>query len=345
MLGVEPCGTPDEQAGRSRLTSGVVVAAAAAVFVVSRVCLQAVLLASSVHKVPEGYVGVYWRGGALLKEMSDPGFHFSMPLLTQFETVQTTLQTDAVRDIPCGTSGGVMITFDRVEVVNRLRKDHVLNTLAAFGSNYDAACIYSRIHHEINQFCSAHSLREVYIDKFDTVDERLVTALQDWANVWAPGIDIIAVRVTKPVIPERIRQNFEDMEAEKAKLLIAEQKQKVSMKEAETDMKKAEVEATKIAEVSKIKMAQQILEKEAAAKIADIENKMFLAKQATLTDAENYRREREAKANELLLTPAFLELKRVEAIAQNTKIYFGDSIPTMFSSGVHVPDDASSRQE
>lgn len=28
---------------------------------------------SIVHQVPEGHVGVYWRGGALLKIISDPG--------------------------------------------------------------------------------------------------------------------------------------------------------------------------------------------------------------------------------------------------------------------------------
>lgn len=34
--------------------------------------------------------------------------------------LQTTLQTDEVKNVPCGTSGGVMIYFDRVEVVNIL---------------------------------------------------------------------------------------------------------------------------------------------------------------------------------------------------------------------------------
>ena len=31
-----------------------------------------------------------------------------------------TLQTDTVRNIPCGTSAGVTITFDKIEVVNRV---------------------------------------------------------------------------------------------------------------------------------------------------------------------------------------------------------------------------------
>lgn len=72
------------------------------------------------------------------------GFHLKMPLITQYEPVQVTLQTDQVhfvfqfmrienslllccylspvsqkmqvRDIPCGTKGGVMINFEKIEV-------------------------------------------------------------------------------------------------------------------------------------------------------------------------------------------------------------------------------------
>lgn len=35
---------------------------------------------SLVHQVPEGHVGAYWRGGALLNMISEPGitnYHFS----------------------------------------------------------------------------------------------------------------------------------------------------------------------------------------------------------------------------------------------------------------------------
>ncbi len=35
-----------------------------------------------------------------------------------------------------------------------------------------------QIHHEINQFCSMNSLQEVYIDLFDTVDDKIRDALQ-----------------------------------------------------------------------------------------------------------------------------------------------------------------------
>jgi regulator of protease activity HflC (stomatin/prohibitin superfamily) len=61
------------------------------------------ILISSVHIVSEGHVGIYFRGGALLKEITEPGYHFKTPFLTTFEEVQTTVQTDKVKNIPCGT--------------------------------------------------------------------------------------------------------------------------------------------------------------------------------------------------------------------------------------------------
>uniref|UniRef100_A0A7N2KQQ0 Band 7 domain-containing protein n=1 Tax=Quercus lobata TaxID=97700 RepID=A0A7N2KQQ0_QUELO len=64
---------------------------------------------SILHQVPEGHVGVYWRGGALLKTINDPGFHLKLPFITRYEPVQ-------VSDIPCGTKGGVMINFEKIKL-------------------------------------------------------------------------------------------------------------------------------------------------------------------------------------------------------------------------------------
>ncbi|EXB44836.1 hypothetical protein L484_026416 [Morus notabilis] len=237
------------------------------------------------HQVPEGHVGVYWRGGALLKTITDPGFHVKMPLITQYEPVQVTIQTDQVRDIPCGTKGGVMITFEKIEVVNRLRKDYVHETLLNYGVNYDNTWIYDKIHHEINQFCSSHTLQDVYID----IDEKMKDALQGDCTRYAPGIEIISVRVTKPTIPESIRRNFVQMEEERTKVLIAIERQRVVEKESETTKKMAISEAEKNAGVSKILMEQKLMEKESARKQQEIENRMYLAREKSLADADFYR--------------------------------------------------------
>ncbi|XP_068338127.1 uncharacterized protein [Pyrus communis] len=75
---------------------------------------------SILHQVPKGHVGVYWRGCALLKTITDLGFHLKLPIVTHFEPIQVTLQTNQVRDIPCGTKGCVMINFEKIEMVDKL---------------------------------------------------------------------------------------------------------------------------------------------------------------------------------------------------------------------------------
>lgn len=285
---------------------------------------------SAVHKIEEGYVGVYYRGGALLDTTSNPGFHMMVPFLTTFRSIQVTLQTDEVKNVPCGTSGGVMIYFDRIEVVNVLQSYSVYDIVRNYTADYDKALIFNKVHHELNQFCSIHSLQEVYIDLFDQIDENLKTALQRDLNEFAPGLRVQAVRVTKPKIPETIRRNYELMEGEKTKLMISVQRQKVVEKDAETERKKAIIEAEKNQQVAKITFDQKIMEKESLKKMSTIEDEMFFNREKMRADAEFYTKEKLADGNQLLLTKEYLQLKKFESIAQNTKIYFGTDIPQMF---------------
>ncbi|KAB5544573.1 hypothetical protein DKX38_012685 [Salix brachista] len=274
---------------------------------------------SILHQVPEGHVGVYWTGGALLQTITDPGFHLKMPLITQYEPVQVTLQTDQGYSV--WYKGGVMINFEKIEVVNRLGKGYVYETLLNYGVQYDKTWIYDKIHHEINQFCRSRTLQEI--------GEKMKDALQGDCTRYAPGIEIISVRVTKPTIPQSIRRNFEHMEEERSKVLISIERQRVVEKEAETTKKIAISEAEKNAKVSKILMEQKLMEKDSARQQQEIGNQMYMAHENILADAAFYRAMKEAEANKLKLTPQFLELKFIEAIANNTKIFFGDKVPNM----------------
>uniref|UniRef100_A0AAR2K5T5 Erlin-1 n=1 Tax=Pygocentrus nattereri TaxID=42514 RepID=A0AAR2K5T5_PYGNA len=301
---------------------GAVVAAIAGV--------MAIMLHSSIHKIEEGHLAVYYRGGALLTTPNGPGYHIMLPFITTYRSVQTTLQTDEIKNVPCGTSGGVMIYFDRIEVVNMLVPSAVVDIVRNYTADYDKTLIFNKIHHELNQFCSVHTLQEVYIELFDIIDENLKTALQKDLNSMAPGLTIQAVRVTKPKIPEAIRRNFELMEAEKTRLLITAQTQKVVEKEAETERKKAIIEAEKTAQVAEIHFKQRVMEKETEKKISEIEDAAFMAREKAKADAEFYTAAKFAEANRLKLTPEYLELMKYQAIAANSKIYFGQDIPNMF---------------
>ncbi|XP_017307643.1 erlin-2 isoform X1 [Ictalurus punctatus] len=287
-------------------------------------------LFSAVHKIDEGHMAVYYRGGALLTATSGPGFHLMLPFITTYKPVQTTLQTDEVKNIPCGTSGGVMIHFDRIEVVNYLVPGAVYDIVRNYTVDYDKALIFNKVHHELNQFCSVHSLQEVYIGLFDQIDENLKLTLQEDLTRMAPGLIIQAVRVTKPNIPESIRRNYELMETERTKLLIAVETQKVVEKEAETERKRAVIEAEKIAQVSEITFEQKVMEKETEKKISEIDDSAFLARQKAKADADFYTAQRAAEANKVKLTPEYLQMIKYKAISANSKIYFGSEIPRMF---------------
>jgi len=297
--------------------------------------LAAIIVAKGVHSIHEGHVGVYWRAGALKPEVTEPGMHWMMPLLDNYAELQVTLQTDYVSNIPCGTSSGVVITFGRIEVVNRLRKSLAHETVANYTTSYDKLWIFDKVHHEINQFCSSHTLNEVVISHFSDIDEILAERLKVDCQEYAPGIEIIAVRVTKPEIPEKIRREFDLREANAAALLVAEQRRKVVEAESATEAKKLEIEAKRDADVAAINSQKEVAQQKAEQEKEAIRDSIHLAHEKAIADAEGYKLEKLAEVNNLLLSPKYLQLKMYESIAQNTKVYFGEKIPTYLGNLAH----------
>lgn len=195
-----------------------------------------------------------------------------LPFVTSVENVQVTVQTDKVNNVPCGTSGGVNVMFEQIEVVNRLKKHLAQETVKNYTVNYDKTWIFDKIHHEINQFCSKNTLQDVFIDKFDTLDEQLADSLTLSSERWAPGIEIISVRITKPKIPESLMKNYEQVEAQKTLLHIAQQEQKVKEQKADAERVGLRIKAQSEAEIAEIQLKKQMSAKEAQKRIEDIEN-------------------------------------------------------------------------
>jgi hypothetical protein len=124
--------------------------------------------------------------------------------------------------------------------------------------------------------------------------------------------------------------------------MITTAHQQVVEKEAETDRRRAVIEAEKIAQVGKIQYEQKILGKESEKRIAEIEAEMHLAKERSLADANKYKAETETESNKLKLTPQYLQWSMYQALSQNTKIYFGNSIPKIFTTDYKI-DEASTK--
>ncbi|VDP81454.1 unnamed protein product [Schistosoma mattheei] len=82
------------------------------------------------------------------------------------------------------------------------------------------------------------------------------------------------------------------------------------------------LEAEKLAEVSAIEWRAKLVAQEHERKISEVADATQLARSKALTDAEYYRAMKEAEASHLKLTPAYLELAKYQALAQNSKVYF-----------------------
>jgi len=289
-------------------------------------------LLPSLISVEHGYRGLTNRGGHLLKTTIEPGYNLKYPMIDSVQQVQVTMQTDKVTNIPCGTIEGVNIMFEKIEVVNILDKEHVYSMVKHYGINYDTQLIFDKVHHEMNQFCSKHTVKEVHVTKFDQIDEILKKALVDSIKQTkhTEGLEIISVRVTKPILPNKLKQAMEDV--------ITQQKvQKGVEIKAETEKKRAVIEAEKAAAIQKIKTDALVLEKENLKQISAIEDATIFAREKSRVDAETYQKREEAAANKEMLTPEYLELKKSEAISKNTKMYFGPDIPTMFNPMMSQP--------
>ena len=73
--------------------------------------------------------------------------------------------------------------------------------------------------------------------------------------------------------------------------------------------------------MAKIKYEQNIQEKESMQKMEAINDDIHLTKEKSRADADFYKIERSATANKLLLSPEYLELKKIEAMSVNNKVF------------------------
>jgi hypothetical protein len=74
------------------------------------------VLASSLHKINEGKVGIYLKYGALLDTSTDPGVHWMAPFVTEVREISIRPETDTLRTITTITKDGITSTFNGVQV-------------------------------------------------------------------------------------------------------------------------------------------------------------------------------------------------------------------------------------
>ena len=82
--------------------------------------------------------------------------------------------------------------------------------------------------------------------------------------------------------------------------------------------------------MAKIKYEQNIQEKESMQKMEAINDDIHLTKEKSRADADFYKIERSATANKLLLSKEYLELKKIEAMSVNNKVFINSFVSLDF---------------
>ena len=336
--------------------------------------LLSYLAFNSFSIINEGHVGVKYILGSLSTDILEPGLCFTVPLITKLYEVQVTVQTDYVTNVPCGTSSGITVIFEKIEVVNQLQKKFVYDVTKNYGVMYDKNLIFDKIAAEMNQFCSKHTLQQVYIDKFDKLDEILTETLQKSLDVEAPGVSIRSIRMSKPSVPPRVEENYREIvvaqtEMQKAKVQQEKDMQTIQSQNAkalaqlnsEEQQKIAQINATKNQELAKILSEQ---ERGLAQLRAEEERKLAEIRASTEINAKSIERDMAYEIGKLniqlvnlpsirnitlanieldheknikyaefqnkLFTKEYAAVEMAKYLSNNSKIYYGDSLPQMF---------------
>jgi regulator of protease activity HflC (stomatin/prohibitin superfamily) len=290
--------------------------------------------------VEEGTVGIFYQFGALLPDLATPGLYTKIPWITTTSLVNIRPQTDQVHDVQCGTSDGIVIVFSRVDVGNTLQPQFVYNTIKTYGEYYDQYLIIEKIRHQMQVICSSLTSHEIFLTKFEFLDDELQLFLTKENEHTGLVIDFVRFP-EKPIMPESIREKYLIITEEKVKLQLEMEKQKTIAKEAETEKIRAQhsrdLELYNVQMDSQIAVAQtnkenriRLMDKENEETIHKIDHRILFAQKQLEAEIMRIFMEEEAKGMQTQLNVTGLKdllLLRQWAslLGPNTKFFLTDA--------------------
>ena len=181
----------------------------------------------------------------------------------------------------------------------------------------------NKVRHQMNVICSKLDTYDIFVTQFEKLDDMLLSFLQSEQDKLDTGITIDYVRLTKPKLPADQARTYEGISTQQIQQKLEDQKKLTKMKEAEN----AKIEAEALAN-------RAVIEAKGRLEVAEMEAQAHLAKEKAKADAESYRKIEEAKANQYLFggTDGYLDYERHQALAANSKVYFGEIPATVWSS-------------
>ena len=134
---------------------------------------------SSIHKIEEGNVGVYYRNGALMQTVSFPGIHYMTPFIVEVVEIKIRPDTDVLTSTSAITKDGIQNTFNDIQVITSIKMDNLVYMLKNYGPQFKKALVFDRIKEELRIFCANSTIDEVYNTKFLAIVEKVRLNVKD----------------------------------------------------------------------------------------------------------------------------------------------------------------------
>lgn len=282
-----------------------------------------VLIASSVHTIEEGNVGIYYRLGSLQEFHSLPGVNWKAPFITTMEEVMVRPATDEIESVSAVTKDGIQISFFKIQVISNVEIDLLITLIKKFGIDFKRALIFDRISEELRTSCASQNIDEVYNSEFlkiaPTVKTNVETSIK---RLGLDGIRILNLVIPKPDIPSDIAQNYKQVKVQWTEQLVATQQQKTESIKKETEALKAVADAERQKRVLTIDLEKKILQKETERNVSKINNEIHKEQEENMARVENFKRKLAAEANEVLYSDNYIKLEMAKALSNNTKLFF-----------------------
>ena len=142
------------------------------------VSVVAVVL-SSIHRIEEGNVGVYYRNGALMQSVSFPGIHYMTPFIVEVVEIKIRPETDVLTSPSAITKDGIQNTFNDIQVITSIKMDNLVYMLKNYGPQFKKALVFDRIKEELRIFCANSTIDEVYNTKFLAIVDKVRLNVKD----------------------------------------------------------------------------------------------------------------------------------------------------------------------
>ena len=104
--------------------------------------------------------------------------------------------------------------------------------------------------------------------------------------------------------------------------LVLQQRQKTEKIKKEIDLQLAMLDAEREKQVLAIELDKEILRKEGEKKQSALQNAIMREREQSLADAEAYKKNKSAEANQALYSEKYVQLEMARALSNNTKFFF-----------------------